>query len=60
MPYTNVISGMIAAIGAACEITQTGSVNHSNRRDRPMARPSPTPKMPHRPTPTIIGLSVSP
>ena len=58
MPYTYVIRGMIAAIGAAWAITNSGKVSHSTERLRPMATPAPTPSAAEMATPITSGWSV--
>src|SRR5262245_13939629 len=58
IPYTKVISGMIAAIGAAWAMTASGSTSHSIDRLRPMATPAATPTAAEMATPITSGWSV--
>src|SRR5687767_1104460 len=52
------MSGMIAAIGAACRMMNTGRLSHSTLRDRPMPMPKPMPAAPHSAMPMASGCSV--
>ena len=49
---------MMAAIGAACAITNSGSVSHSTERLKPMATPAPMPSAAEMATPITRGWSV--
>src|SRR5687767_15163294 len=49
---------MIAAIGAACRIMNTGRLSHSMVRDRPMPTPKPMPAAPQSAMPMASGCSV--
>lgn len=59
IPYTNVISGTIAADGEACRTMKTGRPSHSARAESPMTRPANTPPTAVRSTPTTSGPAVS-
>ena len=49
---------MIAAIGAACRMMNTGRLSHSMVRDRPMPMPKAMPAMAHSATPRSSGCAV--
>ena len=49
---------MIAAIGAAWAITNSGRVSHSTERLSPIATPAPTPTAAEMATPITRGWSV--
>src|SRR5687768_1952662 len=49
---------MIAAIGAACRMMNTGRLSHSTVRESPMPMPKPMPAAPHSAMPMASGCSV--
>src|SRR5688572_22748206 len=53
------MSGMIAAMGAACRMTNTGRLSHSTLRESPMPMPKPMPASPQSTMPMARGCRVS-